>query len=84
MRNEKDRERRAQWLLQKKRSWDKDGEVKDLAVLKQIKRPTESDEKNNYLSIKSFARLKNVLKFSILVYNLHAWSGKILASRLSH
>ena len=34
----KDRERKAQRLLQKKRSWDEEGEVQDLAVLKRIKR----------------------------------------------
>ena len=33
--NEKDRERRAQQLLQMKTSQDKDGEVQDMAVLKQ-------------------------------------------------
>ena len=43
MRNEKDRERIAQRLLQKKRSWDEDGEVQDLAVLKRIKRAAESN-----------------------------------------
>ena len=33
-RNEKDRERRAQRLLQKKMSQDEDGVVQDLAILK--------------------------------------------------
>ena len=35
--NDKDRERRAKWLLQKKRSRDEDGEVQDLAVLNESK-----------------------------------------------
>ena len=33
-RNEEDRERRAQQLMQKKRSRDEDGDVQDLAVVK--------------------------------------------------
>ena len=36
--NKKHQERRAQRLLQKKRLWDEDGEVQDLAVPKRIKR----------------------------------------------
>ena len=35
-----------QRLLQKKKSWDEDGVVKDLAVQKRIKRYAESDEKS--------------------------------------
>ena len=41
----KDRERKVQRLLQKKRLRDKDGEVQHLAVLKRIKSDVESDEK---------------------------------------
>ena len=36
--NEKDRDRRVQHLLRKKRSQDEDGEVQDLAVMERIKR----------------------------------------------
>ena len=43
--NIKDREGGSQRLLQKKRSRDENREVQNLAVLKRIKRPAESNEK---------------------------------------
>ena len=61
-RNEKDRERRAQRLLQKKTMHDEDGEVQYLAVPKRIKKTAESDEPIYPL------RVSLALKFSILLY----------------
>ena len=84
-RNEKDQERRAQRLLQKKTLQDEDGEVQDLAVLKRSKRATDSNGKKlyySYLSFKSFAHPNNVLTFSILVANQLTFDN-IIASSIS-
>ena len=78
-RNEKDLERRAQRLLQKKTLHHENGDVQDLTVMKRIKRAAEYDEKKNWRASEAsetlFSHVYGISRYIYIrmsVSNMHA------------